>query len=408
MKIPAVFLGLALTLKIVLSYELSLDSCLSLLKEQNLELKQAVINLERTQTEAQGVYASFYPTLKAQANYDLTRKIDNRASIGISGQYPIFEAGRRLRSIKIAQLEIKDAQEYYRQLENELIFRLKQNFYRILKLQEEERLLNKILNRRQENSVLIELKYLSGRESKPNYELARLNVKQTETRLLKIKSDLEEAKQELGRLLSLKALNFELKYEEETIRLLPLDDIIKIALENRPDWNRQQLALEIATEKLKREKSSYLPSITLNYSYNLTDRSSAFNKDNFNAGLSLGLTIFDGFLREANLKSQKLSLKTERYKTEFTRLEIINKVRSAYENFKTAERNLKLAEDTKQIVSEAYELTKLQYEQGRTSYFFLEQKENDLAQAEANYLQALYNLREARAKLTYELGGINL
>ncbi|MDW7987619.1 MAG: TolC family protein, partial [candidate division WOR-3 bacterium] len=59
----------------------------------------------------------------------------------------------------------------------------------------------------------------------------------------------------------------------------------------------------------------------------------------------------------------------------------------------------------KLALSEAYQLTKLQYQQGRTSYFFLEQKENELTQAESNYINALFNLHNAWAQLIFMTGG---
>jgi outer membrane protein TolC len=54
-----------------------------------------------------------------------------------------------------------------------------------------------------------------------------------------------------------------------------------------------------------------------------------------------------------------------------------------------------------------YQLTKLQYEQGLTSYFFLQQKESDLTNAENRYVNALYNLRLSGARLEKAWGRRN-
>ncbi|MEO0101999.1 MAG: TolC family protein, partial [candidate division WOR-3 bacterium] len=66
--------------------------------------------------------------------------------------------------------------------------------------------------------------------------------------------------------------------------------------------------------------------------------------------------------------------------------------------------NLAVRKKMLEAVRSSYQLTKLQYEQGRTTYFFLQQKEGELTQAENNYLNALYNFRLAIATLEKVLG----
>ncbi len=120
---------------------------------------------------------------------------------------------------------------------------------------------------------------------------------------------------------------------------------------------------------------------------------------NWSAGVNLSMPIFDGFSTKAKVKQATISLKEEDLKIKDLKDNIEQEVKQAYSNLNLATKNLEVSNKTIEAVREAYQLTKLQYEQGRTSYFFLQQKESDLTRSENNYLNAQLNLRVSVARL---------
>ena len=67
-------------------------------------------------------------------------------------------------------------------------------------------------------------------------------------------------------------------------------------------------------------------------------------------------------------------------------------VRTAYSDWQLAKKNVQVTGKTLDAAESMYRLTRLQYEQGMTSYFFLQDKENALTNAEYNYTAAVFEL----------------
>ncbi|MEO0131912.1 MAG: TolC family protein [candidate division WOR-3 bacterium] len=394
-----------LSLFIITTYELSLTQCIALAKQYNLELQEVKTNVQIVNSQLKETYSSFYPAIEVSGGYQTFEEKNCQYSWGISSRYTIYRGGTRIWNLKISQLQLKDAKELYRQKENQIILQVKQNFYKIVKLQETEKLLRHILNRRRENLELIALNYESGRESALNLELSRINLEQIEYELQKLKTELKSAKYELATFLNLADTDFVLQNETKIAKIPNLDSMIEIALKKRPELIREDIAEKIYQFQLKTKWANYLPLISFNSSYGGNGQTLPTSRNTWGAGVSLGITLFDGFSREAQINEVKLALKNQSYRKERTKLNIINEVRKAFDMYFNAIQYLEIASRKKSVLTDAYRLTKLQYQQGRTSYFFLEQKENELTQAESDYINALYNLNNAWAQLIYAIGG---
>ncbi|MDW7987526.1 MAG: TolC family protein, partial [candidate division WOR-3 bacterium] len=328
-----------MTILVLLSiavYELTLHQCINLAKESNLELQEAKVNIEVANIRLKETYSRYSPSLDISGGYRISEDENCQYSWGISGQYVIFQGGMRVWNSKILKLQLEDAQELYRQIENQIVFQVRQSFYKIIKLQNEEKLLSDILNRRRENLVLIELNYKSGRESAPNYELAKINLKQVEYEIQKLKADLESAKYTLATLLNIDNTNFVLKYEPLKEEIPNLDSIISVALKRHPELLRENIAEEIYQIQLKMKYANYFPSFNVNASYGKSGQTLLSTKGAWTAGISLGLTLFDGLSRENQIAEAKLMLKTQSYKKERVKVNIINGVREAYNTYNNA------------------------------------------------------------------------
>jgi outer membrane protein TolC len=116
------------------------------------------------------------------------------------------------------------------------------------------------------------------------------------------------------------------------------------------------------------------------------------------------LNLFDGFLRQTKVKDSKSAILQEEFKLKSVDQQIVNDVESAYSNLVLAKKKFEIAQKSVEVAREVYELTKLQYEEGITSYFFLQQKESELTQAEYSNINALYNLRLTGARLQNAIG----
>jgi outer membrane protein TolC len=406
-----VFLFLLLLFNTSTGQSLSLDDCVNLAKENNLELQQSKMNTEQARLALTEVNSSFYPSLNLSSNYrtngDFEDEISDSYSTGFSAQYTLYKGGSIRAGVKIAQTRVQIADESFRQKQAEVVLAVKQAFYKILQTQEQLALINDVLKRRQENLILLRLNYSAGRENQTNVEQAEVNVSQTEYDYLRTEQNLVLAKLKLNQLIGLPGDDILITYQEKAVEFPLLDTLTVIAKNERPEVIIEKANRVILESQVSQAKSSYLPSLSVSSSYGLQGDDFLHQSSSWSAGIGLSLPLFNGFSTQAKVNQSKVSVKQNILEFEDLINSIETETRQAYIDWQMAQRNLEVSSKNLQATRNAYQLTKLQYEQGRTSYFFLQQKESDLTQAENNKVNALYNLRSSSAALEKAIGRSN-
>jgi outer membrane protein TolC len=106
--------------------------------------------------------------------------------------------------------------------------------------------------------------------------------------------------------------------------------------------------------------------------------------------------IFDGFAKDARIKSAKLELQKTQNNIEGMKNQINNEVEQSRINIRSAV--ITMDEQTKnmQLAEQVYNQTKIKYEQGLGSNLEITNAETDLREAQNNYFTALYDAIVAR------------
>ncbi len=407
----SILLFTIVSFSVMLSQSLTLDDCIMIAKQNNLVLQQAKMEIEAARANLTEANSSFYPNISASTNYRFGGSASTDASgsfsSGISAQYALYKGGSIRAGSKIASNRIKIAEQNYRQKENEVVQSVKQTFYKILQTQQQIVLINTILKRRNDNLTLLKLNYSVGRENEPNVRQAEVSLNQTEYDSLQAEQSLVLTTLTLRQLLNLPDPDISIQYQDKTIVFPGLDSLTEEAGNNRPEIISQEANQEILAAQKTQAKSNYLPSISVSSSYGLGGDDFFKQSDDWNAGIGLSLPLFNGFSTQAKIKQANISIKQNELKIMDLTNNIESEVRQAYANWRLANKNLEVSNKTLRAAQDAYQLTKLQYEQGSTSYFFLQQKESDLTQAENSNVTALYNLRTSVAALEKSIGRSN-
>ncbi len=392
-------------------YRMTLDDCILIAKQNNLSLKQSLIDIEAVRTNLTEANSAYFPSIGLSSNYrksgNAREDASGNFSNNINAQYTIYKGGSIRAGSKIAQEKIKIAEANYRQKECEVVLAVKQAFFKILQTQEQVALINTILKRRRENLLLIKLNYNVGRENQANVAQAEANLEQTEYELFSAQQNLVLAKIALNKLINLNGEDIEIFYEDKPIDFPELDSLINEAKNSRSEIISQKINQKIVHMQKNQAFSNYLPTISLSSSYGLSGENFLKQNENWSAGVGLSLSIFNGFATQSKVKQAEIAIKQNALRLQELSNNIESEVRRAYADWVLAKKNFEVSQKALTAIQGQYQLTKLQYEQGRTSYFFLQQKENELAQAENNLLNALYNLRNASAKLSYTIGRSN-
>jgi len=377
---------------------LTLQNSLSLARKNNPKLIQRKTAIEQARVGVMDAYSSYYPSLNLSSGYSYSEAGRYSTSIGVS--YPLYQGGSIRAGVKVSRARVKIAEENYRFAEDEVILAVKGAFFRILQKQEQIALAENILKRRKEDLVLIKLKYDAGRESSPAVMEAEASLLQAEYDKKQAEEELTLAKIELNLLLGRpRRAEVFIKYEDGAIGFPSLNRLIEEAKTQRPDIRSQRVNMDVLEAQVTQAKSSYFPRISLSSSYGLRGSELFDQEGDWSMGISLSLPIFEGFSRKAKVKESILALKEQDARIVELEQQIEEEVEQAYSDWELAGKVIEVNDKTLQAAREMYQLTKLQYEQGMTSYFFLQQKEGDLTNAENRYVNALYNLRASVARL---------
>jgi outer membrane protein len=391
---------------------LTLEDCVVLARQRSLGVAQATADIEKARAGLTGARSLYYPSVDLSTGYrnqeGLPGERAGHYSSSVSVQYPIFRGGYIPANTRIAEIGVQMAEEQYRLAENDVVLSVQEAFFDILLQQDQTALVERVLERREEDLAIIRLKYEAGRESWAAVQEAEASLFQAEYRRMKAEKEQSLAKARLNLLLDRPSTQeMTLEYEDEIVQYPPLDSLIEEARDDRPEITIRRANAEAVRAQLRQARSHYWPTVSLSASYAWQGEAFLEQESDWSAGMNVSLPLFTGFSRRADVAQATLSLQKE----ELSLRELLNTVEEeaelAYANWELAVVNREVSERSLEAVQEMYRLTKLQYEEGRTSYLFLQQKETALTQAELDYASALFDLRVARARLENAWGRRN-
>lgn len=182
-----------------------------------------------------------------------------------------------------------------------------------------------------------------------------------------------------------------------------LSDLLITALGKRPDLRSANDQSKADLQNELYYKSTYLPTFgaTAGYSY-----ASVFFPLTYNwfAGATVSVPIFSGFLTVHQVAQAQKTLAAANDSEESLRQNVVMQVKQDYFNMKTA---LDRIGTTRSLLSQAKESLRLaegQYRVGVGSAVAVTQAEADLASARAQYVQAVFGYKIARANLIRDAG----
>lgn len=196
--------------------------------------------------------------------------------------------------------------------------------------------------------------------------------------------------------------------QSETKKSYSLDDCITTAIANNLDLKSAQLVANDAKVDFKQAKANLLPTLNANYNIGVNNGRSIdpFTNDFIdqkltfsNAGLSLDMTVFNGFNLLNTLKQNQLNKKASEMEYEAAKQDLVLNVTLAYLQVLNAKAVLQLANSQLEATKKQVEIQTGFYENeaGNPADYtdILGQQSND----ETNVLTAKNNLENAKLSL---------
>jgi outer membrane protein, heavy metal efflux system len=322
----------------------TLPEALALLQTQNPDTRAAALRV--AEAEAERLTARLYPN--PQLSYDVTDiPVGHTTPAGLSvGQtigntvridQPLILWGKRRLRIAGAQVGVMSAQDQERDVHRQLRLAAKDGFYDVL---HDQRVLAFALDNRNRYRKIVDLnqrRFKSGDISEADFRKVQLEQLKYESQVEDARRGLSESEQLLGRLLGIGDA------VAATGRLAPpaLDvgtqDLLQLALQNRPDYAALQQEKERAEIALSLAKRERYPDVTVGADY--THSEFVVSGDNRNT-IGFGFSVPLPLLNQNQGEIAKAEVAVRQAETELARLrlDLTQEVHNAVEAYRSTQR----------------------------------------------------------------------
>lgn len=289
---------------------------------------------------------------------------------------------------------------------SELRYALRRAFFGLSVQQDRIRILEKILQRKEQNQKLVAIKYDSGAEARWNVQKASADAERAAFNVNAARADLGVARENLARLLQLDTLPGSAVATTKAEAAAPsaLDEVATV--NNHPQVRASRAGAERLGFDRTVARSTFFPNVNLGYTRsrdeNLTGAKLKTDGNTFQVAASWN--IFNGLsdfhrVQQANLAHEAAELESEQQARG-----TLSTLRTSAESLRVATGRLPSARSLRTAAEERLKTVSAQYRSGLKNYLDWEQAETQLVEAELASVSAELDALNALADLDRSLG----
>ena len=414
---------------------ITLDEAIEIALDNSYQLKQAENNLRLSKTRQWSATADLLPNLNGSMgrSRNIGRQFDNTTgefgdftingfSASISSSMPLFTGFANINDLRASRQEtLSREQQLQRARENVIFFTATRYLQyllsiRLLEISEE----NLQASRQQLERIRAQVEV----GTRPTVDLLNQESTVANNELLVInrRNTLQQNRLDLIRQLQLdpqEAIDFvepDLPVGVIQPKQYDLNFLVNTALDNRSDLKSEEASIQAAYFAFRAAQGNYLPSLSANYSLrsSLNDRNPSPYDDQFfdqnisrSIGVSLSIPIFNRLNVRTGVQSQKIAYENAKLSFDNSRLEVIQEVNQAYNDYQARIAEVESTERAFKASERAYQTELQRYEIGASTLIELSQAQALFVQAQSNRVQALYSYYFQEQLLDYYLGRLD-
>jgi len=333
----------------------------------------------------------------------------NKALQGTFSQ-PIFVAGL-FPGFKIAQKGAEIAKEDYNNIVVDMQFNVTQTYFNVLLAEKSLKLSADLLNMAKSHFDQVNAMLAAGTATKADLLRAEVQVANNEVALTKAKNGLDIAKDAfnnaLGRDIETPVALTDVGFTGQLGSVPEYKQLLAMAFDNRPDWKQFVLTTQVGEENVRVAQAAMIPSVMLSGQTGNQGVSYPSYDNNTNAWSVTGAaswTLFNGLSNLNKVKEASANLDAQKANEEQVRNSIALEVRDSFLNLKSAFETIGSSRKAVESGKESYKVSDLRYTSGVGTNLEVIDAQVALNQASVNYLQALFDLEIAKAKLNKVVG----
>ena len=410
---------------------LSLQDALRIALSENISVRVADKEIERTQYAKKGTYASLFPQIDASGSYQRTIQkqrmyVDipgmedgmevgrwNSWSGGVSASLPLVNA-QLWKSIQISGQDVELAVEKARSSRLDMVTQVKNAFYAVLLSKELTDVYKTVYENAQANLEQTQKRYNVQKASEMDLVRAKANLANAIPNLYDSQNAVAIALWQLKAVIGLD-LDEDIDVagslsDYESQMLSSINEGENATLENNSTLKQLEIQSEELANAVKAQKYAYLPSLALAFNYSLTATDNSYNFSEYRwspysmVGLSLSIPIFSGGRRHASVKQSQIQRDEFELQRQDTERQLKIGLRKTINTMETNMKSYYAAKDAMQTAQKAFDIAQRSYNVGRSTLTDLNDAQLVLVQSQLNVNQSIYAFLVAKSSLEQMLG----
>lgn len=433
---------------------ISLDQALQIALSENIAVKVADKEIERTTYAKRGTYAALFPQVDGSGSYQRTIKrqvmymdIDaskfpgmggsssgtdtgngsqssslndgmevgrlNTMSFGVSAAMPIINA-QLWESVKISAMDVELAVEKARASRLNMVSQVKNAYYGVLFAKEAFEVYKEVYENALTNYEETEKKYNVQKATELDMARAKTTVANAIPNVYNAESSVMLS---LWQLKAVMGVDLEMNLDVEG-SITDYSDLLaydtaqhdSISLDSNSTMKQLAIQAEELAKSIKLRQYAYIPTLSLafNFSGNAMANDVAFSQWKWTpystVGVSLSIPIFSGLKRYNDVKQAKNQYQQMQYNITDTERNLKIAIRQSLNTMDTNVKSYNAAADAVIAAEKAYSIAEKSYEVGRATLTDLNDAQLALTQSRLAQSQAIYNFVVAKTSLEQNLG----
>jgi len=443
---------------------LSLEECIQLARENNINLKRSDLQADTEKLNFRGTKSQVLPAINGSYTYAINkgRSIDpysndvidqqfNYSNAGLGLSIQVFNGFELRNSIQRDRYNMEAAKAEKEAAKQQLILEVTLAYFQVLNNRDLLNLAKLRLESTNQQTNRIKTLNDQGEGNPADYTDIKGQLNNDQSAVIGAKNQLEQSKLNLAQL-----LNMDTEVYVEEFQAMPemnkyelsSEEIYSESLENLDVFDGQRLRINAAEEDVAVARSLYSPEVSLfaqlntNYSslasllnesgtkvvetgqfitidgtsYAVQGNQSQFSQqdipylDQLNnnlssvAGVSVNIPIFNGFRAKRQVSLKKIRLEDARLELENTKNDYLKAIKQAYYDMNTAYENYFVLQDQVASYEESYRVNEIRFGNGVSNLVEYIIAKNNLDRSRVNLANAKYEFLIRTKILDYYRG----
>ena len=412
---------------------ITLEQALEIGLSENVSVKVADMEIERTGFAKKGTYASLYPQIDFSGSYQRTIKkqamfmsmgegqepmkievgMFNTINAAVAASVPLVNA-QLWKSLKISGMDVELAVEKARSSRLDMVTQVKNAYYSTLLAKEAFEVYKQVYENALQNFAETQKKYDAQKASEMDLIRAKTTVENAIPNVYNAESSVILALWQLKAVLGVDLdldLDIAGKLSDYAQQMLAdINQFEDVSLEENTTMKQLAIQAEMLAETVKLQKYANLPTIaaSFNFAYMSMANDVAFSEFPWipysTAGISINIPIFAGGKRHNQIRQAKNQYEQVQLQVADTERQLKIAIRQSLATMETNMKSYYAAQNAVASAQKGYDITEVSYKVGRSTLIELNDAQLALTQSRLTESQAIYNFLTAKAQLEQTLG----